>query len=114
MKTTGDLFDDMPPPPPSVTLHAHMRDAAARSTDPETAHAAAASVDSTKLEGTVIDCLRLNGPMTTHELADRTGLDLVSISPRMRPLVRKRLIRNSGKKRKGRSFRQSILWEIRR
>lgn len=89
-----------------------FRDAAARRTDPSTSHAAASAVDATRLETIVMKQLKHHGGMTTHELADSTGLDLVSISPRMRPLVRKNLVRDSGKKRGGSNHRASIVWEV--
>ncbi len=90
-----------------------FRDAVARRTDPPTAHAAAATVDTARLEGIVVKYLKLRGGMTTHELAKATRIELVSISPRMKPLTRKNLVYDSGQKRRGSSGRASIVWEAR-
>ena len=86
-----------------------FRDAAARSSDPGTSHVAAALVNTTRLETIVLTYLEHN-PSTTHEIAAGTGLDLVSISPRIKPLVRKGLVEDSGELRKGPSGRKSIVW----
>lgn len=85
--------------------------ALARRTDPPTAHAAARSIDVTDLEALVLAALKcsLDG-LTTHELATRCGLSLVTVSPRMRPLVHKARVRDSGRKRAGTSGRKSIVW----
>ena len=73
--------------------------ALARRTDPETSHEAAASVDTNALESLVLDELRgaVEG-LTSHQVADRTGESLVSVSPRMAPLERKGLIERAGKR----------------
>lgn len=85
-----------------------------RRNDPDTSKAAAYSVDVPPLEKVVLDYLtkyRLGGA-TTHEIAEATGIDLVTISPRIRPLVEKGLVEDSGHKRKGRSGRKSIVWKL--
>jgi predicted transcriptional regulator len=86
--------------------------ARARRADPPTSHEAARSVKVTDLEAVVLEALRLsyNG-LTSHELAERTGLSLVTVSPRLRPLADKGEVRDSGRKRKGESGRNSIVWE---
>lgn len=64
--------------------------ALARQRDPATARAAAARVDTTALEGAVLDALRANPDgLTAHEIAECLNRSLVSVSPRMRPLVGK-------------------------
>jgi hypothetical protein len=83
----------------------------ARRRDPETAKKAAAAVRVGELEGLVLGRLRSHGGMTTHELAAALSVDLVSISPRMRPLVEKGLARDSGERRRGESGRASIVWK---
>ena len=87
----------------------------ARSTDPITAHFAADRLDRdtlTDMESTVLAALRsAPGGLTTTEIADRTNLSLVSVSPRMRPLIRKGRIRDSGRTRIPDGHRQpSIVW----
>lgn len=72
--------------------------ARARRTDPETSHEAAATVDTSELEALVLDTLRRhpNG-LTSHRVAEITGESLVTISPRMKPLETKGLVRRAGK-----------------
>ncbi len=84
-----------------------------RVTDPETAHAAAAVVDTASLEWLVVNALvGLGGRGTSEEVASRAGVDLQSITPRFRPLVRRGKVKDSGEKRKGKSGRRRIVWEI--
>jgi hypothetical protein len=51
--------------------------------------------------------------LTSHEVAAHLGLSLVTVSPRMRPLVRKNLVVDSGEKRAGVGFMNSIVWKAR-
>lgn len=74
-----------------------MNPALARSTDPETSHAAAAVVDAAGLAGKVLADLHAHGPATSHAIADRLGLELVTVSPRMRPLEKLELVERAGK-----------------
>jgi DNA-binding transcriptional ArsR family regulator len=86
--------------------------ALARRTDPSTSHEAAKSVDPTPLETRIYRCLQLlRGGATASELVDLTGLNWNTLSPRLAPLRRKNLIRDSGKRRKGPSGRSQIVWE---
>jgi predicted transcriptional regulator len=84
----------------------------ARKADPPTAKAAARSVDATDLEQAVLAALLTNGPMTTHEVARYLNRELVTVSPRMAPLVRKGLVQDSTLRREGPSGRKSIVWRI--
>ena len=86
---------------------------AARRADPETSKEAAQSVTATALESLVMRWLhkRPSG-LTTHELAELTGLSLVSVSPRIAPLVRKGFVKDSGERRPGPSGRKSIVWKV--
>jgi DNA-binding transcriptional ArsR family regulator len=81
--------------------------ARARATDRGTAHAAAAKVDGAGLALKVLDELRTHGPGTSHDIAERLGLSLVTVSPRMRPLERKHLVRDTGK-RDGRTVWEAV------
>ena len=91
----------------------------ARNTDPDTSHNAAASVDQhvAKLEMEVANAIksRKNGA-TWDELHRLTGIDKASISPRLKPLRRKKLIRAQQDadgniiKRPGKSGRGQIVW----
>jgi DNA-binding transcriptional regulator GbsR (MarR family) len=64
----------------------------ARSTDPTTSHAAAASVDATALEQIVLDALYEHGQMTMEETANVMGKSINSLGPRFRPLLEKNMI----------------------
>jgi DNA-binding transcriptional ArsR family regulator len=77
---------DLPPEP-----------ARARATDPEPSHAAAAKVDAKGLAALVLAELA-RAPGTTHELADRLGISLVTVSPRMKPLEGAGLVTRAGKR----------------
>lgn len=77
----------------------------ARNTDPETSHLAAKTVDAETLTNLVLTSLRKE-PATTKQLADKLGIHLVSISPRIAPLVRQCLVVDSGKR-----FERAIIWE---
>lgn len=86
--------------------------ALARSADPSTSHAAATSVDATRLERVILDKLKtIKSPgATTYELAELLGLSLVTVSPRMRPLAIKRLVIDTGFRARGASGRGQIIW----
>lgn len=81
--------------------------AAARRTDPRTSHDAAASIDARGLAGQVLADLRDRGPGTSHEIAERMGLNLVTVSPRMRPLELAGKVRRDGK-REGRTVWRAV------
>ena len=85
----------------------------ARRTDPETSHEAAQAIEPHlgRLESIVLTAIR-QAPdgMTIDELAAATGLDKVTVSPRMKPLVRKGLIQTDGTKRKGRTRASGLVW----
>ena len=86
-----------------------------RSMDPATSRAAAKSIDPESLEGRVLDALRgYQAGATTYQLAERMGLSLVTVSPRMRPLVSKGKVRDSGRKAKGESGRMQTIWAVAR
>lgn len=100
MNAQAKLFDDLP-----------LESGRARRRDPDTAKKAAASVPVADLEARVLRALRLSkAGMTTHELAWLLKVDLVSVSPRMRPLAEKGLVQDSGERRRGDSGRSSIVW----
>lgn len=91
------------------TLHA-------RTSDPQTSHksAALASKQFYSVADSILEALKTRATgLTTHELANITGRSLVSVSPLMRPLVRKELIYNSGKRRVNvASGHSAIVWKI--
>ena len=89
-----------------------MTDAYARHSDPETSKSAAERMRLSNMERIVFDVIKKLRGATTHEIADHTGISLVTVSPRIRPLVRKGMIQDSGKKRAGDSGRKSIVWDF--
>ena len=80
--------------------------ARARRSDPTTSHAAAARVNGPRLADLVLAELS-RGEGTSHELAARLNLSLVSISPRMRPLQLQGRI-EAGGRRDGRTVWRRI------
>jgi hypothetical protein len=89
----------------------------ARRTDPATAHAAAASLshdDLARLQKLVCDALAAHPEgLTTTEIAVIGGLPRDSISPRIKGLMEKRLVVDSGEQRVpvGKT-RRSIVWKL--
>lgn len=72
----------------------------ARTGDPATSHAAAARTDVNVLEGLVVNALGKHpGGLTSHEIAATTGESLVSISPRMKPLEGKGMVKRTMERR---------------
>ena len=67
--------------------------ALARAHDPRTSKAAAFKVAAVSISERVLASLREQGPATTRELAARLAIDLVSVSPRMKPLEQAGLVR---------------------
>lgn len=93
------------------TLDMFESPAFVRRTDPSTSRAAAATVNTTELENTVLDALRaFPRGATTYQLAAHLQASLVSISPRMKPLVSKGLVRDSGTRSRGPSGRNQTVW----
>jgi hypothetical protein len=84
MSRMKDLFGDEPA-------------AYARSSDPDTSHAAARSMESkiSALESLVARTVIASGDrgMITQEVCDQLGLEHQTVSPRMRPLINKQFIR---------------------
>ena len=75
-------------------------EALARESDPKSSHDAAAVVKVTKLEEVVMKAIKDNGPMTSIEVADFTGISPWSISPRFAPMEAKGYIERTGERRK--------------
>lgn len=95
-----------------------FEDAHARRTDPETSHAAAASVRNIrKSQSNILQVLKKNGPLSDEELIRHyraAGLPPQSesgIRTRRAELVRLSLVVDSGDKAVTASGRNTILWE---
>lgn len=81
-----------------LALGAPLR-ALARATDPATSHAAAAKLDPKHLISRIRVCLWMHpAGLTTHELKDLLQVELVSVSPRMKPLEQAGLVVRDGKR----------------
>lgn len=89
-----------------------MSHALSRNSDPDTSREAGLSIDVTRLEGIILDKLRRYAApgATAYELAEALGMSLVSVSPRMRPLVEKRRIVDTGFRVRGAAGRNQIIW----
>lgn len=92
-------------------------EAHARNTDPDTSKSAAADVTgqvANQVEKIVLAALRANPDgLTNHGIVQVTGLPWNTTSPRLRPLVRKKLICDSGLRRSGEgSNKKCIVWKI--
>lgn len=86
--------------------------ALSRRNDPDTSRDAAAGVNVTAMEAAVYGAIKAHGPKTSFEIADILSLSLVTVSPRLRPLADKGMVRDSGVRRMGQSGRNQIVWEI--
>jgi hypothetical protein len=84
-----------------------------RKNDPDTSKEAAKSI-TTDLEQVVLDCLKtFPDGATMDQIVDALGMPAVSVSPRFAPLLRKKLIIDTGERRKGLSGRsQRVLKSI--
>lgn len=86
----------------------------ARASDPATSYAAAQSIRLTDLESTVLAELRkFSDGATSYTLAESLGMSLVTVSPRLRPLVSKGLVEDSGRREVGSSGRSQTVWRAR-
>jgi hypothetical protein len=95
-----------------IALFPVPRPGRSRRRDPATSKAAARSVEADGLENLVESTLRALAAATTRDIAEYTEVDLVSISPRIAPMLKKGIIRDSGRTKVGLSGRKSIVWEL--
>jgi DNA-binding CsgD family transcriptional regulator len=89
-----------------------MDTALARNTDPGTSHAAARGVAVQERERQVLETLRRYGPLTTFEIARHLGISRETISPRLKPLARKALVRDTGERRSSGGTKNCIVWGL--
>ena len=85
--------------------------ARARKSDPDTSHIAAAQVNMGERQARVLQML-VGHPDTSYGVAARLGLGIEVVSPAFRPLARKGLIRDSGRREIGERGRARIVWEV--
>lgn len=88
--------------------------AKARKTDPETSKMAAMSFDPTDMEAIVLEVISQfpNGCIFDDILDCLPNIREGSISPRLKPLVKKGLIEDTGEKRMGRSGRMQRVLRV--
>ena len=90
-------------------------EAHARSTDPETSEQAAERMrgeEANRVESVVLHALKRNPKgLTNHEIVEWTGLTWNTCTPRIRPLVRKGLVVDSGERRQGPTNRKCVVWK---
>lgn len=89
-------------------------EAYARNTDPTTSHIAAGDAEGKRashLESIVLALLsKYREGLTTHEIAEKSGVCWGSITPRIRPLIKRGLVLNSGMKRPSPYGKPCIVW----
>lgn len=89
-------------------------EAHARHTDPGTSKQAAAQVrgqEASHLEQLVLRVIREHpAGLTNHEIVDMAGITWNTATPRVRPLVRKGLVVDSGERRPGPCGKRCIVW----
>lgn len=100
------------PPAPHCPDTMDMFSPRARSTDPDTSHAAAVSV-ADSAGGQRARCLAelARGPLTADEIDGRVGWRITSAGRRLSELLEIGLVRRLDSKRKTRSGRMARLWE---
>lgn len=84
---------------------------AARATDPETSIDAARKLCAAPLCQAVLKALR-ERPMSVEEIAAVVGAEIVSVSPRTKPLETAGYLRRTEEKRRGASGRWRIVWAL--
>lgn len=84
---------------------------AARASDPETSVAAARKLCAAPLCLAVLKALR-ERPMTVEEIAAVIACEIVSVSPRLKPLELAAYVKRTGEQRKGASGRARIVWAL--
>lgn len=78
-----------------------FNDGRVRNSDPPTSHNAAALIDAPKLQGQCLAAVKASRHygLTTHEIADQTGIEWQSVTPRMVQLEEKGLVRRWGERK---------------
>lgn len=84
-----------------------MTEALARNTDPDTSHDAAATVDTTEMEALVLAAIQRfpHGCIADDIERELPQLRAWSISPRIKPLIKKGLVLDTGERRRAKSGR---------
>lgn len=97
-----------------MTTQLELRgEAYSRRTDPITSLIAAKSIEgaeASRMEQLVLSAIKSSNGLTNHEIVSATGLPWNSCTPRVRPLVRKGLVIDSGLRRPGPAGKKCIVW----
>lgn len=88
---------------------------AARDTDTSRAAASAITPSAARLRMMVLGAIRAAGPagLTADEAADRLGLSVLTVRPRVSELGKAGSIVDAGSRRANRSGRKAIVWRVR-
>ena len=81
-----------------------------RTTDPDTSHAAALTVQELREHHMTKIVNALTYPMTAEQIADCIDLDYVAVNRRMREIEKSGLVVETTDRRKNRSGRYAIVW----
>lgn len=84
--------------------------ALARRADPRTSKEAAVAVEVPPIEEAILAALKEHGPMTTTEITEKSGIAFKTVTPRLRPMERRGLVRANGEYRYH-GERRSMVWE---
>lgn len=82
----------------------------ARSSDPDTSHAAAHAVHTEAMTAAVLAVVERRGPSTVDEVATELGIDRERLSKRMSDLKNLGQVVDTGSRRVGRAGRWQIVW----
>jgi len=86
----------------------------ARKSDPKTSHDAADSITPilNAIEIGIYNALLrfLPGGATSDEIVGASGIQYRTVTPRLKPMVRKGFVEDSGETKKGESGRKQIIW----
>lgn len=87
----------------------------ARDTDTSRAAASAIAPSAARLRMMVLGAIRAAGPagLTADEAADRLGLSVLTVRPRVSELGKAGSIVDAGSRRANRSGRKAIVWRVR-
>jgi hypothetical protein len=100
---------------PELFAEYRDKDVYARGSDPDTSHEAAGAMSkkrATALENKVLRAIRASMVgLTSHEIVAATGLDWNTCTPRIRPLVRKGWVVDTGLRKVGPAGRNCIIWK---
>lgn len=78
-----------------------------------TSKAAANSINAKTLQNDVLLVLRRHGPLTADEIANKLGIDKLSIRPRCSELCALGKVEDSGLRRVNSSGKKAVVWQLR-